>query len=60
MIAISRTEMIALEQKAINDFKIPSIVLMENAAMGFVRALIQDYGIVQSKKVCILCGKGNR
>ena len=59
MYAIERAQMIELEKKAIEEFKIPSVVLMENAAMGFVRALKQEYGETKNKKICILCGKGN-
>ncbi len=59
MYAIERAQMIELEKKAIEEFKIPSVVLMENAATGFVRALKQEYGKIQNKKICILCGKGN-
>jgi len=59
MFAIERTEMITLEQKAIIEYGIPSIILMENAAMGFTRALKENYGETKSKKICIICGKGN-
>lgn len=59
MIAIERAEMINLEQKSINEYKIPSCLLMENAAMGFVNALKKEYGNIQSKKICVICGKGN-
>ena len=59
MVAIERTEMINLEQKAINEYKIPSIVLMENAAMGFISALTSELGTLKDKKICVLCGKGN-
>ena len=59
MIAISVDTMKSLEQKSIQDFSLPSIVLMENAAMGFVSALKKECGEIQNKKICILCGKGN-
>ncbi len=59
MVAISVAEMKALEEKAINEYGIPSIVLMENAAMGFVSALRKEYGCLKSKKILVVCGKGN-
>ena len=59
MVAISRAEMVNLEQKAIEEFKIPSIVLMENAAMGFVSSLTSEFGSIDGKKICVTCGKGN-
>ena len=59
MKAITVEKMQNLEKKAINEYGIPSIVLMENAATGFVSALNAEYGKVLDKKICILCGKGN-
>ena len=59
MKAISVKTMRHLEDKAINEYKIPSIVLMENAACGFVAALNSEYEKTAGKKICVLCGKGN-
>ena len=59
MLAISVNEMKRLEEKAINEYGIPSVVLMENAAMGFISALANEYGNLKSKKVLVVCGKGN-
>lgn len=59
MVAISTNEMKRLEEKAINEYGIPSIVLMENAATGFVSALKNEYGCLKSKKILVVCGKGN-
>lgn len=59
MKAITVETMKNLENKATNEYGIPSIVLMENAASGFVRALNLEYGNTSGKKVCVICGKGN-
>jgi NAD(P)H-hydrate epimerase len=59
MKAITVETMRNLENKAINEYGIPSVVLMENAASGFVRALNLEYGNTAGKKICVLCGKGN-
>lgn len=59
MYAIDRLEMIRLEKQAMEEYGIPSVILMENAAMGFVSALIKEYGDTKNKKICVLCGKGN-
>lgn len=59
MVAISVSEMKNLEEKAINEYGVPSIVLMENAAMGFVGALKNEFSDLTSKKILIVCGKGN-
>lgn len=59
MIAISVEKMRELEIKAINKLNIPSILLMENSAYGFVSALKAEYGEILNKKICVICGKGN-
>ena len=59
MIAVSVEKMRELEQLAINEFNIPSTLLMENAAYGFVLALKHEFCDLSSKKVCVICGKGN-
>lgn len=59
MIAISVEKMRELENHAIEKFNIPSALLMENAAYGFVSALKQEISDLNKKKVCVVCGKGN-
>ncbi len=59
MLAISVAEMRALEEKAINQYSIPSVLLMENAAMGFVSALKKEFGDVKGRRILVVCGKGN-
>lgn len=48
-----------LERIAIEDFGVPSLLLMENAGAGAVLALKQEFGDVENKKVRIFCGCGN-
>lgn len=59
MIAISVEKMRALEKSAIEKFNIPSILLMEDAAYGFVSALKQETDDLNQKRICVVCGKGN-
>ena len=59
MIAISVEKMRELEIRAIKELNIPSILLMENAAYGFVSALKSFYGDLAGKSICVACGKGN-
>lgn len=59
MIAVSVSEMQKLEDKAIKSFDIPSILLMEDAAYGFVLSLMQEIPDISSKKITVICGKGN-
>ena len=44
---------------AIEEYGIPSIVLMENAALRVVEFLEAKFAPLSEKKIVILCGKGN-
>ncbi len=46
-----------VDRAAIEELGIPSLVLMENAAIGVVEALCQAYG--EADSVAIFCGPGN-
>lgn len=52
-------EMRALDQSAINDFKIPGIVLMENAGVGTVRMMREELGSPANSFALIFIGPGN-
>lgn len=45
------------DQKAIQEYKIPSLLLMEHAAMGCVDILLKQ--IKENDSIVILCGPGN-
>lgn len=47
----------AVDQAAIEEIGIPSLVLMENAAIGVVDALAE--GFPEARSVTVLCGPGN-
>ncbi len=47
------------DRAAIEDYGIPSIVLMENAALRVVEFLEAKFSPLAGKKIVILCGKGN-
>ena len=47
------------DRAAIEDYGIPSIVLMENAALRVVEFLEAKFAPLSEKKIVILCGKGN-
>lgn len=57
MKAVTSYEMGVLEQKAIQHYGIPALILMENAAIGFVNALCEQRG--DADKYLIFCGRGN-
>ncbi|MBQ4087429.1 MAG: NAD(P)H-hydrate dehydratase [Clostridia bacterium] len=56
---VNVAQMRELERIAIEDYGVPSLLLMENAASGFVSALLSEYGEVSGKKVHVFCGRGN-
>jgi NAD(P)H-hydrate epimerase len=56
---MTRDEVRAFDARAINEFGIPGMVLMENAGRScasLIREKLQDAG---RRKVCIFCGTGN-
>ncbi len=54
---VSGKEMKLLDETTSAYFKVPSVVLMEQAAIGFVRELVAYFP--KNKKILFLCGKGN-
>jgi len=59
MLAVTPDEMKMIDKTAINQFGIPGIVLMENAALGVVREVAGILGEIPGKKAIVLAGKGN-
>ena len=58
MRVVRRDEMRAIDKRATAEFKIPSILLMENAGRG-VAETIEEYFDAQDFDVLCVCGKGN-
>ena len=56
MKALTAAQMQALDQKAIRDYGIPSLLLMENAGRGVAEIVFQA---AKGKRVLIFSGKGN-
>ncbi|MBE7036234.1 MAG: NAD(P)H-hydrate dehydratase [Ruminococcaceae bacterium] len=56
---VTAAQMAELEQKAINEYGISSLLLMENAARGFCDCLEKETGSVQGKPIVVYCGSGN-
>jgi NAD(P)H-hydrate epimerase len=48
-----------LDRRAIEDFGVPSIVLMENAGREVSRVALQHLQHDDSPRVCVVCGLGN-
>ena len=57
--ALTREEMRELDRKAIEEYKIPGIILMENAGRNVADEVLNMLDDPQQTKVAILCGKGN-
>ncbi len=53
---VTSAEMRLLDQTAIQDFAIPSLLLMENAGRGVAQILSREF---MARKVLIVAGKGN-
>ncbi len=52
-------EMQELDRKAIETYRIPGIVLMENAGRGAAEAISKAFPDLHKKKIAIIAGKGN-
>ena len=59
MFIATSQEMQNIDRRAGEEFGIPTLLLMENAALGVVRLVEEMYGPVKGKKITIVCGKGN-
>jgi NAD(P)H-hydrate epimerase len=49
----------AFDKAATEEYGIPSIVLMENAALRVVEFLEMEFTPLREKRIVVLCGKGN-
>lgn len=59
MKVVSAQEMKDIDRKAMTEIKIPGIVLMENAGLQVVQAVIEKLSGVQGRTVTVFAGKGN-
>ena len=55
----SAEQMRAFDKASSEQFQIPSVVLMENAALRVVEFLETQFAPLSGKKILVLCGKGN-
>ena len=59
MTALTTDEMREADRRAIEDFGIPGVVLMENAGAGAADVALEMLEDAESKRVLILAGRGN-
>lgn len=52
-------EMQNIDNRAKDEFGIPTLVLMENAAIGITRVVEEMFGPIKGKSITIISGKGN-
>jgi hydroxyethylthiazole kinase-like uncharacterized protein yjeF len=59
MVILTADEMRRVDERAEREHGIPSETLMDNAGREVAEALLRHYPGLQSRRVLILCGKGN-
>lgn len=59
MKVFTAAQMREFDRRATEEYSIPSIVLMENAALRVVEFLEMKFAPLKGKRVVVLCGKGN-
>jgi len=59
MKVVTAEQMQELDRKSIEVYRIPGIVLMENAGRGAVEVLTSNFPDIQKKTIAIIAGKGN-
>ena len=48
-----------MDRRTIEDYGVPSLVLMENAALRVVDVIAERFGPLKGKRITVVCGKGN-
>ena len=48
-----------MDRRTIEDYGVPSIVLMENAAHCVLEAILHHYSPLVGRRIEVICGKGN-
>lgn len=59
MEVLTGEQMRRVDRRAIEDWGIPSLLLMESAGRGVAAAVLEDFPQAASQGVVVLCGKGN-
>lgn len=59
MYIVNNQEMQAIDQRTIDQWEVPSQVLMESAGLAVVEALFRDEGHLAGRRVLVVAGPGN-
>ena len=57
--ALKRDEVREIDRRAIEEYEVPGIILMENAGRNVVEEILKMLPDPDKAKVAIFCGKGN-
>ena len=52
-------QMREMDRRTIEDYGVPGLVLMENAALRVVDIIAERFGPLKGKRIAVVCGKGN-
>ncbi len=52
-------QMREMDRRTIEDYGVPGLVLMENAALRVVDVIAERFGPLKGKRIAVVCGKGN-
>lgn len=59
MYVATAQEMQNIDRRARDEYGIPTLLLMENAALGVIRVVEESFGPVKGRRIAIVAGKGN-
>lgn len=59
MYLVTSEEMKEIEKVTMEKYGVPASILMENAGANAVQAVLNEFGAVFFRRVCVLCGGGN-
>ncbi|HLJ55831.1 MAG TPA: NAD(P)H-hydrate dehydratase [Chthonomonadaceae bacterium] len=59
MVVMTAQQLRDLDARAMSEFGIPGVVLMENAGRAVVDAAAREFGTLSGKRVAVFCGAGN-
>ncbi|MEI7639949.1 MAG: NAD(P)H-hydrate dehydratase [bacterium] len=59
MYLVSTSEMKEIEKITMEKFRVPALILMENAGSNVVQAMLNEFGNLVSRKINVFCGQGN-
>lgn len=56
---VTAAQMREMDRRTIEDYGVPGIVLMENAALRVVDIIADRFGPLKGKRIAVVCGKGS-